>query len=403
METGLSAIKTNISGYIGHVDSHRITLVGTDDCLAKAQKSGLLIHRYKATCRDNPKFITTHQRGKEKKRTHKPIRSTVAAYTGVAVGKKPFTAEAIAAKKEPKITHVYIDKTSREWIRVCLVQLNFATRLLAPPREFALTLAERYQEITQRKVFAALEIARKEGVNIVCFPELSVLLQWVEPVRREFGNMVIVLGTYYDRRFNISPVIVDGKTYLVRKINPSPGIEEVTGPRRGMRRGYEIPIFQTRFGRFVVLICLDYMKESYRIVHNSDTNIRNVDFVINPCCNKDVTNFQQQANLDCQKGNYPYILQVNPVAVEGQKCGGTCVIGTEHNKGLIRYENEGYRPKKDPVRYKLVEAKGEMMLMFVLNLSRRGVQVPLREVKMREVIPSVYQDESWQTIERINA
>jgi hypothetical protein len=393
----VSTIKADTGRHVGDGDSRPVILGKTRGRLARAQKSGLLIDPHTKTCGDSSQFTENHGKGKEMKGTTGLAESSIAAHTGLGIRKKLFTAGALAVKAEPKITPIYIDQTRRDWITVCLVQLDFDTRLLAPPREFGLTLAEEHVDMTRRKVFTALQIAREAGVNIVCFPELSVLSRWVEPAKRESGNMVIVFGTSYHRQFNTSQVIIGERIYRIRKINPAPAIEEITGPRRGMRKGREIPVFHTQFGRFVVLICLDYMKESYRIVHNSDPDIRNVDFIINPCYNKDVANFQQQANLDCQRGNYPYILQVNAVAAGGQRCGGTCVIGVENNKSLTRYEDEGYRPKKDPIRYKLIEARGEMMLTFALNLDRRGVQVP-SEVKMTDVVMSVYQNGAWQSV-----
>jgi len=232
------------------------------------------------------------------------------------VPKKPFVSMK-AGVAEPEIELKHIEKTANEWIRVCLVQLDFPLELLAPPQEFGYVLREDGKELVKQKIFSALKVAQDEKVNIVCFPELSMAPEWVEQIKNEFKDMVIIGGSYYEKRFNTCPVIILGTKYLIRKINPSPDIEEETEPERGMRQGKEILVFQARFGRFVVLICIDYVNEVHHILHNPDQEKRNVDFIVNPSYNRDVVDYQQQANQDCRAGNRPYVFQINALTKGG--------------------------------------------------------------------------------------
>lgn len=303
-----------------------------------------------------------------------------------------------AGVEEVEVKSRNIEKTADEWVRVCLVQLDFSLELLAPPQGFGYVLRKDGKELVKQKIFSALNIAQNQKVNIVCFPELSLAPEWVEELKKEFKDMVVIGGSYYKDRFNICPVIILGTEYRIRKINPSPHIEEEVEPGRGMKKGKEILVFQTRFGRFVVLICIDYMSEVHRILYNPDEQKKNVDFIINPSCNRDVANYQQKANQDCQADNYPYVLQANVLTMERRKCGGTCIIGTDHDSALSRYEAEGYRPKNDTVRYKLLQAKGEMMLIADLDLKRKGVQVPASGLKMRNVSRYVFRNQQWQKL-----
>jgi predicted amidohydrolase len=295
-----------------------------------------------------------------------------------------------------ELKSVPIEKTVNSWVRVCLVQLDFSLEILAPPREFGYVLCKDDKELIKKKVFSALSIAQSEKANIVCFPELSFAPEWAEQVKREFKDMVVIGGSYYKDKFNTCPVIILGTEYHIRKINPSPDIEEEVGPGRGMNRGKEVLVFQTRFGKFATLICLDYIKAVHHILYSQDEEKKNVDFIINPSCNRDVVNYQERANQDCQAGNFPYILQVNVLTIGGKKCGGTCIIGTEHDSALSRYEGEGYRPIGDTIRYKLLQAEGEMMAIADLDIARKAVPVPPTGLKMRSVSRYKFQNGQWQ-------
>jgi len=80
------------------------------------------------------------------------------------------------------------------------------------------------------------------------------------------------------------------------------------------------------------------------------------------------------------------------------KCGGTCIIGTDHDNALSRYEGESYRPKNDTVHYKLLQSEGEMMIIADLDIKRKGVPVPPSGLKMKNVSRYVFRNQQWEKL-----
>jgi len=287
-----------------------------------------------------------------------------------------------ARVEDLEVTTLFIEDAQNKWVRVALAQLNFSLEPNRAPKEFGYTLKKK-QEV-KRKIFKALEIANKNEVHIICFPELCIVEQWIEKAKTQYQNMIMVLGTYYRDGFNICPIIIGGQDYYIRKINPSPHFEKEVIKGRHMKRGKKILVFQTGCGKFAVLVCIDCKEEVHQILHNPDEKIKNVDFIIVPEYNTDVKLFHELGNQACQKDNFPYVLQVNASQVFGEKAGGTCVIGVEHRSALQRYKIENLKPD-DNIEYKLIEAKGETMIIVDLDINRKGAPVPASDPKMRFV------------------
>jgi Flp pilus assembly protein TadD/predicted amidohydrolase len=285
--------------------------------------------------------------------------------------------------ERPEIIFHFIEDTKKEWVRVALVQLDFSLKLNDPSEDFGYTL-EKTKE-TRDKVFKALSIAEKNKVDIICFPELSVAEEWIKDLKEQFRDLIVVFGTYYKGGFNVCPIIVNGQDYYIQKINPSPHFEKEVRKGRCMQKGKSILVFQTKCGKLAILVCIDYIEEVHRIIHSSDERVKNVDFIIVPEYNVDVNLFQEQANQDCQKANFPYVVQANALRVFEQEVGGTCVIGVDHKSALKRYRMERLKPN-DNIEFKLYEAKGETISIVDLDIKRKGVQVPatgsLAEPKM---------------------
>lgn len=154
--------------------------------------------------------------------------------------------------------------------------------------------------------------------------------------------MIVVLGSYYENGFNNCPIIIRGQDYIVQKINPSPHLEqEFSG--RCMKKGRKILTFQTKYGRFVVLVCFDFKEELHKVVHNPDEKLCSLDFIIVPAYNRSVKLFQKLGDYACQEDNYPYILQSNALKLQSDEAGGTCIIGTDHKNAMDRYTWEARR------------------------------------------------------------
>lgn len=294
--------------------------------------------------------------------------------------------------KELKIKPKYIADTVKDWIRVCIVQSDFSLDYHPPPNKFAHVLKEK--DKIKEKVFDALLIAKEKKVDIICFPELSFAKEWVKDVKDLHPEMIIIGGSYYENEFNTCPVIIKGDVIPILKANPSP-IFEKRGGGRGMRCGKENFVFQTECGKFAVLICFDYLEEVSKILHNPDEKIRDVNFIIVPEYNNDIETFQTRADADCRTNPFPYILQVNAEKIKDKEIGGTCIIGMEHKDSLERYKSDGYRPTEAMIKYKLIEAMGEMMVIVDLDIKRKGVSVPASGGKMDPIGCYVYRTNKW--------
>ncbi|VVB94609.1 KaiC [uncultured archaeon] len=274
---------------------------------------------------------------------------------------------------EPKIKYKHVADTSKDWVRFCLVQLDFSLDLKQPSEEFGYVLHEEGK--IKGKIFKALKIAEKNGVDIICFPELSFFKGWIEEIKNRYKEMIIIGGSYYDKGYNVCPIIINGMCIdpAYKKYHPSPfETPEPTG--RGMRSGDLIYIFQTKYGRFSVLTCIDYADLSYPICRYRDKEIKGVDFIINPCYDQNIRRFQHRCNSDCEDFGIN-VIQVNR-ASEGEKYGGTCIIGKEHEIILNRLKDEKFKPNDD-IKYKLYHVNSEMLLIADLNIQIKAPPVDL--------------------------
>jgi len=71
MKITLSVIKADIGGYVGHSDSHPDIMAKAGECLAVAQKEGMLIDYHVTKCGDDLQLIMTHQKGIGNSEIHK--------------------------------------------------------------------------------------------------------------------------------------------------------------------------------------------------------------------------------------------------------------------------------------------------------------------------------------------
>lgn len=261
----------------------------------------------------------------------------------------------IVREEAPEIICIPIPNIGNDSINVCLVQLDFGIT-----KKFPYQLEQK--EEVREKIVKALQVANQEGINIICFPELSFAQEFIDEAK-QYKDMIIIGGSYYHEDFNICPVIINGKEYPVYKIHPAPYFEGEIEPGKGMKPGKDIKIFETenKKFRFGVLICIDYLCESH---HYKD---KGVNFIFIPSFNPHTERFQKFADSYCTNNHVDLML------TNVKEYGGTCIIGVEHEAFIQRLINEGYR-ENDNIEYKLYESRGEMMIMAKLSL--RGVEVP---------------------------
>ena len=303
---------------------------------------------------------------------------------------KHYESEKAYVEKSPEVNYVTIPEvfSNKNFLRLCLVQLDYTLT-----KKFPYELDDK--NATKIKIFKALEIANRENVDIVSFPELSGSREFI-PDAKNYKDMIIILGSYYYNDFNICPVIISGEEYLVYKLHPSPYHEQELIAGRYMKPGNDIKIFTSsdnRF-RFVVLICIDYIEEHKRFVPLSkDEN--NINLIINPSLNPDIHEFQ---NLASSNSKFYHIdwMATNIKKHDGKDYGGTCFIGVENKTAIDILIKEGCR-QKDSISYKLCEANGEMLL--ILDIFFTNVETPTRvRATPRIKILSGYEfkDDMWQ-------
>ncbi|MGA9049225.1 MAG: tetratricopeptide repeat protein [Dehalococcoidia bacterium] len=275
--------------------------------------------------------------------------------------------------REPKIIYKYIGTTEKKWISLCLVQLNFSLDYRKPREQFGYFLMEK--EKVKNKVFKALEIAKQNEVDVICFPELSFDKEWVKEIESAYKDMIIIGGSYYDKGYNVCPIIIDGAFVdpPYKKHKPSP-IENPESTGYGMKSGNILYIFQTKCGRFSILTCMDYADQSYRICRYEEHGAKGVDFIINPCYDQNIFRFQNHCNSDCEDYGID-VIQVNR-APEDNKYGGTCIIGKEHETILERLKGDAFKPS-DGVKYKLVQLDAEMIIIAKLNIEMKAPPVTI--------------------------
>lgn len=268
---------------------------------------------------------------------------------------------------KPQIIYKYISERSKRWVRFCLVQIDYDLSTILPPAEFGWKLSN--EAAIEDKVFKALEIARLNEVDIICFPELSSSKEIADKISKTFNDMIVIGGSYYDDGYNVCPVLIYGYTLNPFYSKCTPSIFETdraTG--RGMKAGNFIFILQTQCGRFSVLTCSDYPEFSERVCRYNK-GCDGVDFIINPCCDASISRFQEKASSDCDIFAID-IIQVNK-APEGSKYGRSCIIGREHDAIIDIFINEKLRPESD-VRHKLCELSKESMLIADIDIDVKG-------------------------------
>jgi len=167
----------------------------------------------------------------------------------------------------PPTKTVHISETQKEIVRIAVAQFCFELT-----ESFPFTVENRDEVKT--KIFSALEIAKYDGANIICLPELCLCEEWISEIEERYPDMIVIGGSFYKDKMNICPVIMksDADTHYQPKITPSRNEDpEMTGA--GMVSGDAVYIYETRFGRFMVLICRDFDHLLTRLVHRKNPDM----------------------------------------------------------------------------------------------------------------------------------
>ncbi len=257
--------------------------------------------------------------------------------------------------------HIADRDFGKEWVKVCLVQLDFIVTK-PPPR-----LEDSCKEDVRRKVFEALDVAMAESADIICFPELSFTEEWVEEVKNRQLDMVVVCGSYYNEyNQNVCQIIINCEPWQYEKCYPSI-FEQQTG--KVMNPGRFVPLFQTKWGRIAVLNCIDFnqMRDRFSRIP--------IDIILNP--RFDIARdhaFLSRANdmmhTPEEDKNHLFVLVCNAAEAKFKEVtggGGTAIISYQERYALPNFEGVGLYPK-DSVKYNICQARGEMIITASLRL-----------------------------------
>ncbi len=258
------------------------------------------------------------------------------------------------ATKQYDINKVKIKNFKNNTIKISIVQIKYE---ISPTFPFIL----QNRENVRYKIIKALEIAEKNQIDIICFPELCLDEELLEEVKK-FDDIIIIAGTYYNKdNYNMCPVIIYGAVYPIFKINPSYFENEIV-KGFGMNCGSEITIFQTNDNkfRFVVLICLDFIRECHYFVDGDNK----VDFIFVPSYNPSRWKFQRNSDVLCE--TYQVDIGISNLTEKEEKFGGSCFICFE-NRSFFDYLVSSGIKKSDEILYKVIEAQKESMLIIDLE------------------------------------
>ena len=190
--------------------------------------------------------------------------------------------------------------------------------------------------------------------------------------------MIVIGGSFYKDNKNICPVIMKSGTDIPYqpKITPSPFEDRIMGPR--MIPGDRIYKYETRFGKFVILICMDFDDLAH---YFRETDI---DMIFCPSFNSANERFHNEAHSHVER-TPSYIL----IANTGLH-GGTSIFGQLNKNYFGGLADGGCKERKDST-YKLCEIKKgqEEVIIADFNLDHKGAQVPMPS-DPNKVVKSVY-------------
>lgn len=350
------------------------TSLGLRDCAGWMRcqvESEMSYEHYKAMEHDPQNSFVIDQKQLNALTSHRVLDELVIYFEKIRNSLRYIIAEIEKFKNEllPVVRILNYGNRDKEVIRFCIVQIDYS--LLPISGSFG--FIPENESSLKEKIFSAIRTAQENCVNIVCFPELSFKKTWVEELLPLFGNMVIVCGSYYEDSYNVCPIIIHG--HIVeppyQKCTPSPSERGVLLDE-GMKSGKIVYIYKTDIGTFSTLTCIDYAQLSHHIISQAKCDI---DFIVNPCYDENITRFQAQCNSDCENHNLT-IIQANRADSPNGKYGKSCIISKEHKSIIDCFTAKHLRDSNDE-KYLLVKVRNEEMVIADLNLAVQAPSVDL--------------------------
>lgn len=255
------------------------------------------------------------------------------------------------------LQNISVSKKEKDIIRIATVQLDFELSDSFPPE-----IKDKNKTIN--KINYALEKANENFIDIICFPELSFCEEWLSDIEQKYSSMLIIAGTYYNRNNNCCQILFDSGGRILPQLKAEPSVFEEGKYVPKMIPGESLNIYETRYGKFSVLICRDFPVHTHRL-----RGI--VDIVFVPSYNDKIERFYSDAHAHVQ--NSPsYVIISN-----SSKYGGTSIFGILHNEILKELTEAGHKINDDKT-YNLCEIeKGSEGIIFAdFNIVHKSIQIP---------------------------
>jgi len=260
----------------------------------------------------------------------------------------------------PRIQPVPISATQQEIVRIAVVQFCFELTESFP-------FVVKNKDEVKTKIFSALDIAKEDGANIVCLPELCLCEEWINEIKEKYPDMIVIGGSFYKDNKNICPVIMESDVDIPCQPKITPSASEDSGIMESrMIPGDGVNRYETPFGRFVILICRDFDN----LVHYF-RNMTDIDIIFCPAFNSANERFHKEADVHVEK-----ILSYVLIANTGLY-GGTSIFGRLNRNYFSALVDGGCKDAGD-LTYKLCEVKKdkEEVIIADFNLIHKSIQVP---------------------------
>jgi predicted amidohydrolase len=254
--------------------------------------------------------------------------------------------------------NIVVSNREKDVVRIATVQMDFKLSSSFPFRVMDKTK-------TIKKIYKALEKANEYNVNIICFPELCFLEEWLPGIQEKYSNIMIIAGSYYNNRNNnICHLLFGANTPFPPQLKITPSAPEKNEYASRMVPGEYLNIYESKFGIFTVLICRDF---PFYVPYLRDT----VDIIFVPSYNKDLERFYSSAH--CHVINHPsYVIIYN-----SSQFGGTSIFGIEDKSIFDQLVEANYKRKGDDTYNLCVIEKGdEGMIIADFNLTHKILPKP---------------------------
>ncbi len=193
------------------------------------------------------------------------------------------------------------------------------------------------------KIKICLDIAKENKINVAIFPELSIslknnkrkkLLRYLEKFSLE-NDMVIIAGTFYDKSgICKNATILPTGTHYTYKIRPSI-FESSTLSGHGMTFSNTLHLFNTKYGRFLTLVCVDLISDDANYSVRNLSNKGMIDMLININYNPKSQEFMREASamtvrhpLFVSLTNVSSYGKIEKYSWDGNEFGNTSVFGS---------------------------------------------------------------------------